>query len=435
MSQFVDLVSINVQSGDGGNGIVAWRREKYVDMGGPAGGNGGKGGDVIIVATRDLNTLVDFRFKKEFKAQPGERGGPKNMHGKRGEDLILKVPVGTLIRDTETGDIIADLREEGQRALVAEGGRGGRGNADLVTRTVKAPYHCEPGEQGIMRALELELKLLADVGIVGLPNAGKSTLLSAMTAARPKIADYPFTTLQPQLGVVQIPNGDGFVMADVPGLIEGAAQGVGLGHQFLRHLERTRLLVHMVDASDENYEKQISTIANELELYSERLSKLPQILCLNKVDVIGADGAEKLADETWDRVQSLLPPTQHVLTVLPISAATNYGIEDLRNILVEELNALPKDEEVHHVVEDLRAKQHPDEGFEVVRKKNRFYIYGNRIERMVQVTNMRSPEALHHLFNVMRAMGIVEALIQSGIEPGQEIHVGEVVMTFGEEMA
>jgi GTP-binding protein len=435
MSQFVDLVTITVQSGDGGNGIVAWRREKYVDMGGPAGGTGGKGGDVIVEATRDLNTLVDFRFKKEFKAQPGERGGPKNQQGKRGEDLILKVPVGTLIRDTETGDIIADLHEEGQRALVAEGGRGGRGNADLVTRNNKAPYHCEPGEQGIERVLELELKLLADVGIVGLPNAGKSTLLSAMTAARPKIADYPFTTLQPQLGVVQIPNGDGFVMADVPGLIEGAAQGVGLGHQFLRHLERTRLLVHMVDASDPEYEKHITTIANELELHSERLSKLPQILCLNKVDVIGPDEAEKMADSTWDHVQSLLPPSQHVLTVLPISAATNYGIDDLRNILMEELNALPKDEDVFHVVEDLRAKQHPDDGFEIVRKKNRFYIFGNRIERMVQLTNMRSPEALHHLFNVMRAMGIVDALIQNGIEPGQEIHCGGVTMTFGEEMA
>jgi GTP-binding protein len=304
-----------------------------------------------------------------------------------------------------------------------------------VTRINKAPYHCEPGEQGILRELELELKLLADVGIVGLPNAGKSTLLSAMTAARPKIADYPFSTLQPNLGVVQIPNGDGFVMADVPGLVEGASQGIGLGHQFLRHLERTRLLVHMVDASDPEYEKQITTIGNELELYSERLSKLPQILVLNKVDVIGSEEAEKLADATWDRISQLLPPSQHVLTVLPISAATKDGVEDLRNILLEELQDLGPDEEVHHVVEDLRAKQHPDEGFEIQRSKNKFFIYGSRIERMVTVTNMRSPEALHHLFNVMRAMGIIDALIKSGIEPGQEIHCAGVVMTFGEEMA
>jgi GTPase len=435
MSQFVDLVTIRVQSGDGGNGIVAWRREKYVDMGGPAGGNGGKGGDVIVEATRDLNTLLDFRYKKEFSAQNGERGGPKKQQGKMGQDLILKVPVGTLIRDTETGDVIADLRVDGQRALVAEGGRGGRGNADLATRNNRAPYHCEPGEQGIERELELELKLLADVGIVGLPNAGKSTLLASMTAARPKIADYPFSTLSPNLGVVQIPNGDGFVMADVPGLVEGAAQGVGLGHQFLRHLERTRLLVHMVDISDPEYEKQIATIGNELELHSERLSQLPQILALNKADVVGMEEAEKIAEQLWDKFDKLLPASQHVLTVLPISAATSYGIDDLRNILLEELQALPKDEEVHEVVEDTKAKQHPDEGFQIERKKNKFYIHGNRIERLVQVTNMRSPEALTHLFNVMRAMGIVEALIQSGIEPGQEIHVGGTVMTFGEEMA
>jgi GTP-binding protein len=435
MSQFVDLISINIQSGDGGNGIVAWRREKYVDMGGPAGGNGGKGGDVIVEATSDLNTLIDFRFKKEFKAQPGERGGPKNRQGKRGEDLVLKVPVGTLIREKDTGDIIADLRENGQRVLVAEGGRGGRGNADMVTRSNRAPYHCEPGEQGIERELELELKLLADVGIVGLPNAGKSTLLSAMTAARPKIADYPFSTLQPNLGVVRNPNGDGFVMADVPGLVEGASQGIGLGHQFLRHLERTRLLVHMVDASDENFEQHIAVIGNELELYSERLSKLPQILCLNKCDVIGVEAAEELAEKTWDRIGELLPPNQQVLTVLPIGAATRYGVDDLQNILMQELANLEPEEEVHHVVEDTRARQHPDEGFEIQRKKNKFYIYGNRIERLVTVTNMRSPEALHHLYNVMRAMGIIDALIQSDIQPGQEIHVAGIVMTFGEEMA
>lgn len=404
-------------------------------MGGPAGGNGGKGGSVYLEATRDLNTLLDFRYKKEFQAQNGERGGPKKQHGKAAPDLIIKVPVGTLVRDLDTRDLIADLREDGQRVLVAEGGRGGRGNADLVTQNNRAPYHCEPGEQGIGRELELELKLLADVGIVGLPNAGKSTLLSVMTAARPKIADYPFSTLQPNLGVVQIPNGDGFVMADVPGLVEGASQGVGLGHQFLRHLERTRLLVHMVDTSQENFEDAIRTIGTELELHSERLSKLPQILCLNKADVVGIEETEKIADSVWDRVNELLPPTQHVLTVLPISAATNYGIDDLRNILMEELSSLPEDEEVHHVVEDLRAKHHPDEGFQIERKKNKFYVIGNRIERMAAVTNMRSPEALHHLFNVMRAMGIVEALIESGIQPGQDIIIGDVAFTFGEEMS
>lgn len=434
MSQFVDLVQIQVQSGDGGNGMVAWRREKYVDMGGPAGGNGGRGGSVYLEATRDVNTLLDFRYKKEFKAQPGERGGPKKQHGKHGQDLIIKVPLGTLVRDLDTGDLIADLTAEGQRAMVAEGGRGGRGNADLASQKNRAPYFCEPGEEGITRELELELKMLADVGIVGLPNAGKSTLLSVMTAARPKIADYPFSTLQPNLGVVRKPNGDGFVMADVPGLVEGASQGIGLGHRFLRHLERTRLLVHLADISDPNLEQTIKTIAEELHAYSEKLEQLPQVIALNKTDVVGEDEAAAIADRIWDKLPELLPKTQNAIEVLPISCATTYGVDELRNVLIEELSRLPEDTTVHQVVDDVKATVHPDEGFMTYRKKGQFYVEGKRLERMVAVTNLRSPEALVHLFNVMRAMGIMDELTKLGIRPGDDVIIGGTEFTFGEEM-
>jgi GTPase len=434
MSQFVDLVRVRVHSGDGGNGIVAWRREKYEPMGGPFGGTGGNGGNVILLASRDLNTLLDFHYKKEFKAQPGERGGPKKQAGKRGQDLIIKVPQGTLVRDSETGDLIADLTSDGQQAMVAQGGRGGRGNADLVSPNNRAPYFCEPGEQGIDRELELELKLLADVGIVGLPNAGKSTLLSVLTAAKPKIADYPFSTLQPNLGVVRKPNGDGFIIADVPGLVEGASQGVGLGHKFLRHLERTRILIHLADISDPQLEQNIATIGAELHAYSQRLEALPQVLVLNKTDLVGEQEAENIADELWKRLPELLPPEQKISNVLTISGATTHGIEQLRNHLIEELAKLPEEQEVHHVVEGLRATIHPDDGFRISRRKKKFFVEGTRLERMVAVTNMRTPEAVHHLYNIMRAMGVIDALVEEGIEPGDELVVGETEFQFGEEM-
>jgi GTP-binding protein len=434
MSQFVDLVRVRVVSGDGGNGTVAWRREKYEPLGGPAGGNGGRGGSVILQASSELNTLLDFHFRKEFKAQPGERGRPKKQAGKNAQDLIIKVPQGTLVRDAETGEVIADLTADGQTVMVAEGGRGGRGNADLTSMKNKAPHFCEPGEEGIARDLELELKLLADVGIVGLPNAGKSTLLSVMTSARPKIADYPFSTLQPNLGVVRKPNGDGFVMADVPGLVEGASQGVGLGHKFLRHLERTRLLIHMADMSDPELETNLATIAHELHNYSERLEKLPQIVALNKADVVDEEEANQIADRVWDKLAEIFPDTQRVIDVVPISCATTYGIAELQNQLLEELANRPLEQETHEVVEDLRAKVHPDEGFQVTRSKNRFYVTGNRLERMVAVTNMKSPEALHHLFNVMRAMGVIDALLEAGIEPGHDLIIGGAEFAFGEEM-
>ena len=268
MAMFLDKAKIKILSGKGGNGIVAWRREKYVDKGGPAGGDGGRGGDVYFVADEDMTTLMDFQYQSIFKAENGENGRPKTQHGKGGKDLYIKVPLGTVIKDPENDKIIADLTQPEQKVLVAKGGRGGRGNARFATSQKRAPQFCEPGEPGIERALELELKLIADVGLLGMPNAGKSTLISVISEAKPKIADYPFTTLVPHLGVVKKPSGDGYVVADIPGLIEGASEGIGLGHEFLRHVERCRFLIHVVDITQEN------AIENYNKINLERLRSI-----------------------------------------------------------------------------------------------------------------------------------------------------------------
>ena len=289
--KFIDKSKIRVVSGRGGNGMVAWRREKYVDKGGPAGGDGGRGGDVYLVADENMSTLMDFKHKSVFKAEAGENGGIKNMHGRCAKDLFIKVPVGTVVKDIKTGNIIADLTSHEQKVLVAKGGRGGRGNARFATAQKRAPQFCEPGEPPIERELFLELKLIADVGLLGMPNAGKSTLISRISSAKPKIADYPFTTLIPNLGVVRKRSGDGYVVADIPGLIEGASEGVGLGHDFLRHVERCRFLVHLIDSTEDNPFENYKKINLELEKHSEHLANLYQIIALNKIDAI--DESEK----------------------------------------------------------------------------------------------------------------------------------------------
>ena len=290
---FLDKARVKILSGKGGNGIVAWRREKYVDKGGPAGGNGGRGGDVYFVATEDMTTLMDFKFQSVFKAENGENGYIKTQHGKCGKDLFVKVPVGTIVKDTATGKIIADLDIDGKTVLLAKGGRGGRGNACFATAQKRAPQFCEPGENGIERTLELELKLIADVGLLGMPNAGKSTLISAVSSAKPKIADYPFTTLVPNLGVVKKDSGDGYVLADIPGLIEGASEGIGLGHEFLRHVERCRFLIHLVDLTMDNPIENYKIINEELKKHSEQLSKVYQIVALNKIDAVDEETKQK----------------------------------------------------------------------------------------------------------------------------------------------
>lgn len=429
MSKFLDQVRIKIRSGDGGNGMLAWRREKYEPMGGPAGGNGGRGGHVYLQATRDLNTLVDFRFKSIFEAEAGVKGGPKCRHGRHAPDLYLRVPVGTTVRDLQSGQVIGDLIADGQEVLVAEGGMGGRGNAQLASSTRRAPHFCEPGQPGIERELELELKLLADVALVGLPNAGKSTLLSVLTAAKPKIADYPFSTLEPQLGVATLPGGDGYVIADIPGLIEGASTGVGLGHKFLRHIERTRLILHLVDITSADLPGDLQTINQELSLYSHHLADLPQILVLNKMDVL--DEAERIQPEK----QAADFARQHLsgAPVAVISAAGRIGLDQLGNLIAQRLSELPQPELIE-VAPDTAAYEHPGASFEISRRKGLFFVEGDRVARMVAVTDLKSPESLHHLHDVLRAMGVMEALIKAGVQPGSEVAMGGMSFVFGEEL-
>ena len=323
--KFLDKAKIYVKAGDGGNGCVAFRREKFVRFGGPSGGDGGKGGDVILQADKRLTTLMDFKYKKHFKAERGQHGSGNNKHGKNGKDLIIKVPVGTVVKDSETGEIIADLTEDGQKVIVAKGGRGGRGNSAFKTSTRQAPDFAEEGKKGEERWIELELKLLADIGIIGFPNAGKSTLISTLSSAKPKIADYPFTTLTPVLGVLQLDYGKSVVLADIPGLIEGASKGQGLGHEFLRHIERTKALIHMIDISDfreKNPIEAFNIINNELKEYSPKLLEKPQIVVGNKIDILSD---KSLIKELKDYFNKKGYP------FVPISLATKEGIDELKN--------------------------------------------------------------------------------------------------------
>jgi GTPase len=320
--QFIDQAKIEVEAGKGGDGIVAFRREKYVPAGGPAGGNGGKGGSVVLVAVENLQTLLDFRYEHRFKAENGSRGGPNNCTGANGKDLIIEVPCGTVAYDEETNEILGDLVEPGQSLVVALGGKGGLGNKYFLSNRNRAPEYALPGLPGEIKSLRLELKLLAEVGIIGLPNAGKSTLISALSAARPKIADYPFTTLIPNLGVVRKPSGDGTVFADIPGLIEGAAQGAGLGHDFLRHIERTRVLLHLIDSTSDDVIANYNTIYQEMQAYGRGLAERPQILALNKIDAVDRETKDLEALATQLNHLSYSP-------VFLISAVTGTGLEPM----------------------------------------------------------------------------------------------------------
>ena len=333
--QFIDQSEIEVEAGKGGDGIVAFRREKYVPAGGPAGGNGGKGGSVVLVAVENLQTLLDFKYKHIFRAQKGEKGGPKNRTGASGKDLLIEVPCGTIVYNADSGELLGDLVENGQKLMVAEGGKGGLGNKYFLSNSNRAPEYALPGLDGETKRLRLELKLLGEVGIIGLPNAGKSTLISSLSAARPKIADYPFTTLIPNLGVVRKPTGDGTVFADIPGLIEGASQGAGLGHDFLRHIERTRILLHLIDANSEDIISDYKTIMGELEAYGNGLAERPQILALNKIDTINSPEVD---------LEALKVQLNHLShsPVFLISAVTREGLEKMLQQIwstLDELNS------------------------------------------------------------------------------------------------
>lgn len=413
---FLDKVTIKVISGNGGNGMVAWRREKFVDKGGPAGGDGGKGGNVYFKASPDLTTLMDFKFKSQFVADSGDKGRSKSQHGRCAEHLYIKVPLGTVVKDVNTGKIIGDLKKEGQELLVAQGGRGGRGNTRFSTSTRRAPQFCEPGEPGIERDLELELKLIADVGLLGFPNAGKSTLISVISAAKPKIADYPFTTLTPNLGVVKKPDGDGVVIADIPGLIEGASDGQGLGHEFLRHVERNRILLHLLDLNEEDPVKNFEIINRELELKGGRLIEIPQIVVLNKADLILDDKSSEL--KAYFKEQGY--------DVFIISAATKQGTKELVNHVVKKVDELePIDFEVD-IEEDEDATANDDSDFAIYVNKDTYFVEGGKIQRLINVTDIRNNEAVYRLQNIFRSMGIFKALEKAGIQEGDVVVIGHL---------
>lgn len=414
---FLDKTKIKILSGKGGNGIVAWRREKYVDKGGPAGGNGGKGGDIYIIATEDMSTLMDFQFQSVFKAENGENGYIKTQHGRCGKDLYIKVPVGTVVKDTSTDKIIADLTENGQAVMVAKGGRGGRGNACFATAQKRAPQFCEPGENGIERTLELELKLIADIGLLGMPNAGKSTLISAISSAKPKIANYPFTTLVPHLGVVKKDTGDGYVVADIPGLIEGASEGIGLGHEFLRHVERCRFLIHLVDLTQENPIENYKIINEELKKHSPQLAKVYQVIALNKIDSVD----EEMRNKYLEEFKKLAPD------VFLISAATRENLKEFMHFISKKVDEIPKPVIKVDVEEDDGATDNDDSTYSIYKTdKHTFVIEGGKIFRLANVTDGRNPEQLYRFQNILKSMGVFDALKAAGVQEGDIVKIGHL---------
>ncbi len=403
--------------------MVAWRREKYVDKGGPAGGDGGKGGDVYLVATTDISTLLDFQYQSIFKAENGENGRGKSQHGRCGKDIHIKVPQGTIVKDASSGKIIADLTEDGQTVLMAKGGRGGRGNARFATPQKRAPQFCEPGESGIERTLDLELKLIADVGLLGMPNAGKSTFISVISSAKPKIADYPFTTLVPNLGVVKKHNGDSYVVADIPGLIEGASEGTGLGHEFLRHVERCRFLVHIIDLSLENPMQNYTKINEELAKHDTRLANVYQVVVLNKIDAIDTEYAQDIIREFKQIAQD----------VFIISAVTREGVNELLNFMATKVDEIPKPEIIIEVEEDDGAYDNDDSSFCVYKvDKKEFVVEGGKLFRLANVTDSRNAEQIYRFQNIMKAMGVFEALEQAGIKDGDSVKIGHIEFDYYE---
>ena len=422
--KFIDRVKIYVQAGTGGNGTVAFRREAHVPKGGPSGGDGGRGGSVIFVATNSLSTLLDLRYYREYKAQNGEKGHAKKMHGADVDDLVIRVPVGTCVYDDDTGNIIADLTKDGQRAVIAKGGRGGRGNARFASSRNPAPKICENGEPGEKFNLRVELKLLADVGLVGFPSVGKSTLLSVVSKARPQIADYHFTTIVPNLGVVQVKDGRSFVMADLPGLIEGASQGKGLGHQFLRHIERCRVIVHIIDMSGSEgrdpYEDYV-TINKELGEYEYRLLERPQIIVANKMD-----GDE--AEENLKKFQEKLGDQK----VFPIIAPIHEGIDAVLYAVADALETAPdffnQEEEQESVLYTYKEEEKP---FTIHNKGNGVWeVTGKKVERLVQMASFTTDDGFQRFALQIRNMGIDDALREAGCEDGDTVRLYDFEFEF-----
>jgi len=418
---FFDEARIHVQAGNGGNGCVAFRREKFVPLGGPSGGNGGRGGDVILVVDPHLNTLINFKKRSHFKAGRGEHGRGKNQQGKRGEDCLIPVPPGTVVYDADSGELLADLTEPGERVVVARGGRGGRGNAAFATPTNQAPRLAERGEPGEGRWLRLELKLIADVGIVGVPNAGKSTLLAAVSAARPKIADYPFTTLVPNLGVTVV-DGRDFVLADIPGLIEGAHAGAGLGHAFLRHIERCRVLIHLLNGISPDPLGDYEAINQELELFNPALADKPQVVALNKMDL-------PEVRELWPRVQKALQ--RKGVEPMAISAVSGEGVPALMRRVAGLLETLPPPPPAEPAA--IFRLPEDETPFTIEREGEGWRVRGKRIERVVKMTNWDYYEAALRFQRILEAMGITQALEEAGVQEGDTVAIGDMEFTWGEE--
>ena len=424
---FVDYAKITIKSGDGGDGAATFRREKYVAAGGPDGGDGGRGGDIYFVVDPDSNTLIDFRYTKKFKAENGQNGSGGHKYGKSGEDLIIKVPIGTVIKDASTNEILADLSKNDEEALILKGGRGGLGNSHFATATRQAPRFAQDGEPGEEKELILELKLLADVGLVGFPNVGKSTFLSVVTSASPKIANYHFTTINPNLGVVKSKYGDSFVIADIPGIIEGASEGAGLGLQFLRHIERTRLLLHFIDVSGSEGRNPVddyNKINEELKKYSEKLAKRKQIIVASKSDLVQEN------DENFINLKKIADKNNQ--PIFKISSITGEGIEELMNFVSKTLKTLPKENLVditneHEKVYKLEEK---DEGYTITKQNKIFVVEGEEVNRILRKVNITDNESLYYLHKKLDEIGLNQELKKRGIKDGDTVKIGSYEMVW-----
>lgn len=414
---YTDYTKIFVKSGNGGNGAISFRREKYVAAGGPDGGDGGKGGDVYFITDKDSNTLINFRYNKKFKAENGQNGSGARCNGKQGQDLYIKVPIGTVIKDAETGEIVADLSEDDSKELVLPGGRGGKGNTHFATSTRQAPRFAQSGEKGIEKELILELKSLADVGLVGFPNAGKSTFLSVVTDAKPKIADYPFTTLNPNLGVVKTDDENSFVIADIPGLIEGASDGIGLGIQFLRHIERTRLILHLIDVSGfqgRNPVDDFYSINNELKNYSEKLTKKKQIIVATKLDVAQDDTLYKELEKVAKK---------EGLEIFKISSITKQGLKELLVRVEELLKEIPKENLIELNQRKVYKLNEDKNEFQIVREEDMYVVIGPAVEKLMSRVNLEDTESMYYFQRKLDELGVNEALKEAGVKEGDTVKV------------
>ena len=419
---FVDKVKLHVKAGNGGDGLTSFRREKYVEFGGPYGGDGGDGGNIVFEANSHKSTLLDLRFQHHLKSKPGENGKNKRMHGAKGEDLVIKVPIGTVVKDAKTEEILADMSEKGQKTLVLRGGRGGKGNTHFATSTRQAPRFSQGGEEGEEKEIILELKLLADVGLIGYPSVGKSTILSVVTAATPKIADYRFTTLEPNLGVVKPEYGESFVIADIPGLIEGASEGTGLGIQFLRHIERTRLLLHVIDVSAAEGRDPVEdyyVINKELEKYSKKLAQRKQIIVANKIDA--------MQDSTlYERLEKLAK--EKGLEIFKISAATGEGVKELMHEVAKVLKTLPKEQIVEETTPRKVYRLEEEEPYTITRKDDMFVVDGPAIRELMRKVNMEDNESLYYFQKRLSELGVNQKLKDAGVQEGDTVKVFDYLL-------